>query len=113
MTARRDLARVTVAAERDLDRLHAPLGPAIAASVRRHAANGTITPIARLAILRDVGTVLDEVYPAKRGAPSRLEALVVRRAREAQRKPIAAAVADLRGQLGPALLTAMGDDGRA
>jgi len=111
MTARRDLASSVLAADRDISRLTASLGPAIAASVRRHAVDGVITATGRLAILRDVDRVLSTVYPTRLGAPSRVERMIVRRAREAQAKPIAAAVGELRRRLDPTLLYLMGDDG--
>ena len=111
MTVRRDLASSVVAADRDISRLTAPLAPAVAASVRRHAVDGVITATGRLAILRDVDRLLATVYPTRRGAPSRLERMIVRRAREAQAKPIAAAVGELRGRLPYDLLTVMGDGG--
>ena|GEM_PF-6516738 len=111
MTARRDLASSVVAADRDISRLTAPLGPALAASVRRHAVDGVITATGRLAILRDVDRALATVYPTRRGTSSKLEAMIVQRAREVQAKPIAAAVGELRGRLAPTLLYLMGDDG--
>jgi len=109
MTARTDLARVAYAAERDIDRLTAPLGPAIAASVARHAEDGVVTPTARLAILRDVDRVMSTVYPTERGAPSRLEFHLRRRSVEAMLAPIAAEVGRLRTRLPDDLLTRMGD----
>jgi len=111
VTAARDLASSVVAADRDISRMTAPFGPAVAASVRRHAVDGVVTATTRAAVLRDVDALLSTVYPTRRGAPSRLEAMIVRRAREAQAKPIAAAVGELRGRLPDDLLTAMGDGG--
>lgn len=109
MSARRDLAASVAAAERDLDRITAFLGPAVAASVERHAVDGRITAATRLAVLRDVDRALSVVYAVRKGSASRLEASILRRAREAQRKPIAAAVGELRDRLPADLLTKMGD----
>ena len=110
MTARSDLARLVYAGEQDITRLYAGLGPALAASVARHAEDGVVTPTARLAILRDVDTViLPTVYPTEWGAPSRLEMQLRRRSVEAMRAPIAAEVGRLRKRLPDELLTRMGD----
>jgi len=111
VTARRDLASSVGAADLDVSRLTASLGPALAASVRRHAVDGVVTATGRLAILRDVDRSLSAVYPTRRGAPSRMERMIVRRAREAQAKPIAAAVGELRNRLDGDLLVALGDEG--
>jgi len=110
VTVRRDLASSVVAADRDISRLTASLGHALAASVRRHAVDGVVTATGRLAIMRDVDRTISTVYPTRRGAPSKLEAMIVRRAREAQAKPIAAAVGELRNRLPADLLIEMGDD---
>ena len=110
MTPRRDLARALYQADKELDRIHAPLVPKIGASVRNHAQDGKITQEARVAILRDVDAMLTEAgYPAKRGAPSRLQRLIEQRAQLAAMLPIADAVAVMRRHVPDDVLAAMGD----
>lgn len=93
MTARRDLAESTAAAERDIARLFAALAPAIRRSVERHAENGIITDAGRRAIMRDVDARLPLIYGARRGDDSALQRLILTRANEARAKPVAAEVA--------------------
>ena len=109
---RRDLARATYLMDRTLDALYAPAAPRLAASVRKHASDGQITQAGRLAIMRDVDRILDSVgFPAKRGAPSKLQALIEQRANAARLLPIADAVAVMRRHVPEDVLTAMGDEG--
>jgi len=110
VTARSDLARLVHAGEQDITRLYAGLGPALAASIARHAEDRVVTPTARLAILRDVDTaILPTVYPTERGAPSRLELQLRRRSVEAMLAPIATEVGRIRTRLPDDLLRRMGD----
>jgi hypothetical protein len=99
MTARSDLAESVAASERAIDDLFRPLAPQIAASVRNRAEQGKITHAARRAILRDLDAMLDTVYGAKRGAPSRFENLIVRHTTIVRRKPVAAAVETIETKL--------------
>lgn len=99
MTARRDLADSVFEAERELDRMFAALAPALRRSVERRAEGGAITDDARRGILRDVDAILDVIYPVHRGAPSRIEEMVVRHSNAARFKPVVAAVTDIRARL--------------
>jgi hypothetical protein len=99
MTARTDLASSIESCEKQIDALFAPLAPQVAASVRNRAEGGKITHAARRAILRDLDALLDTVYPTKRGAPSRLENLIVRQTAAVRRKPVAAAVETIETKL--------------
>lgn len=113
MTARQDLARATYLADTEIDRLHAPLVDRIGASVRKHAVDtpdgSRITQDARRAILSDVDRMLDTLYPKRRGAPSRLQAMIERRANAARVLPVAEAVAVMRRHVPEDLRERMGD----
>jgi hypothetical protein len=111
VTPRRDLARALYQADKELDRIHAPLVPKIGASVRKHAIDQKVTQEARVAILRDVDAMLDTIYPAKRGAPSKLQRLIEQRAQLAAMLPIADAVAVMRRHVPDDLRKRMGDEG--
>ena len=112
MTPRRDLARATYLMDRALDTLYRPAAPRLAASVRKHASDGQITQAGRLAIMRDVDRILDAIgFPKRRGAPSRLQALIEQRANAARLLPIADAVAVMRRHVPDELRTEMGDEG--
>lgn len=110
MTARRDLAESVEAAERELDRLFAPLAPALRRSVERRVEGGAITNDARRAILRDVDAILDAIYPTQRGAPSLIEEMANSQSNAARFKPIVVAVTDIRVRLQdePLLLNRLG-----
>jgi hypothetical protein len=96
VTARRDLAASTYAAERAIDRAFAPLAPRMRRIIEQHAvetdAGRRIPAGARVSIMRQVDALLDEVFPKARGGRSRLERLIVEAAAEARMKPIAEAV---------------------
>lgn len=113
MTPRQDLTRATYLADREIDRLHAPLVDQIGASVRTHAVDTLdgprITQDARRAILRDVDGLLDAVYPKRRGASSRLQAMIEQRANAARLLPVAEAVAVMRRHVPDDLRERMGD----
>ena len=111
MTPRRDLARATYLADKAIDALYRPAAPRLAASVRRNASDGVITQAGRLAIMRDVDRILDSVgFPKRRGAPSKLQALIEDRARAVQLLPVADAVEQMRRVVPDEVLTAMGDE---
>lgn len=109
MTPRRDLARATYQTDRAIDALWAPLSEQIGTMVRSRAVDGKITPEARTAILRDVDGLLDAVFPKKRGAPSKLQALIEQHARQAALLPVRDAVAVMRRHVPKLLLEKMGD----
>ena len=110
MTPRRDLARLTYAADRDIDREFAPLSDAIGPIVRKRAVDGKITQEGRVFILRDIDKLLDDVFPKRRGAPSKLQALIEARASEAAFLPVQDAVAVMRRHVPKLLLEKMGDE---
>jgi hypothetical protein len=99
------LNRLGYSADREIDRLTAPLADGVAASVRKHAVkqpNGksVITPLAYRLILRDVDRLLVTVYGARRGdtgAP--MYRAIAAAGQAAHEDPIGRAVAELRGQL--------------
>src|SRR5690242_4910150 len=93
---RRDLARLTYAADKDIDALYAPLSEQIGTIVRSRPVDGKITQEARTLILRDVEGLLDQVFPKRRGAPSKLQALIEARASQAAFLPVRDAVAVMR-----------------
>lgn len=110
MTARRDLAIATAAAEQAIATLFAPMAADIQASVTRHAVNGRITAASRVAILRDVDAILNAAYPARSGDDAAVGRLIERQCRAVRMKPIDAAVAQMRTALvgESELLAAMG-----
>jgi hypothetical protein len=108
-TPRRDLARATYLADKEIDALWAPLSDAIGTIVRNRAVDGKITPEARTAILRDIDKLLDRVFPKQRGGPSVLQAMIERRAAAAAFLPVADAVAVMRRHVPKPILAKMGD----
>src|SRR5690349_24730824 len=106
---RRDLARLTYAADKDIDAIYAPLSEQIGTIVRSRAVDGKITPEARTLILRDVDKLLDTALPKRRGAPSRLQALIEARASQAAFLPVRDAVAFMRRHVPKPLRKRMGD----
>jgi len=109
VTPRQDLARLTYAADRDIDKMYAPLSDAIGPIVRKRAVDGKITQEARVVILRDVDTLLDTVFPERRGAPSKLQALIEARASQGAFLPVQDAVAVMRRHVPDELRKRMGD----
>lgn len=111
MTARRDLAESVALAERDIDRLFKPLSESIGAIVTKHARDTPDGPridaAARSAILRDVDTLLNSVYPKRRGGRSALEDVIVARSNDARMKPIDAACNTIRSRVDDPLFAAM------
>jgi hypothetical protein len=108
-TPRRDLARATYLADREIDKLWAPLSDAIGAIVRKRAVDGKITQEARVLALRDIDKLLDRVFPKQRGGPSVLQAMIERRAAAAAFLPVADAVATMRRHVPDDLRKRMGD----
>jgi hypothetical protein len=107
---RRDLARATYLADKEIDALWAPLSDAIGGIVRKRAVDGKITQEARVLALRDIDKLLDRVFPKQRGGPSVLQAMIERRAAAAAFLPVADAVATMRRHVPKDVLVAMGDD---
>jgi hypothetical protein len=99
VTARRDLAVPTQAAEHDVDRLYDRLAPLLRASLERHAEDGRVTAETRRRVLADWDILSGMIFPRERGAYSAVEAVVLLRARQAARRAIAAAVEDMRARL--------------
>jgi hypothetical protein len=106
---RRDLAKAQYDAQTAIDALFRPLAPEIGAIVRRRAVDGMITADARTLILHDVDALLSDVFPKKRGAPSKLQALIEQHARQAALLPVRDAVAIMRRHVPDELRKAMGD----
>lgn len=109
MTPRRDLARATYQADREIDALYRPLSDAIGAMVRKRAVDGKITQEGRTLLLRDVDGLLDRVFPKKRGTGSALQSLIERRAAAAAFLPVRDAVATIRRHVPDELRERMGD----
>jgi hypothetical protein len=109
-TPRRDLARATYLADKEIDALWAPLSDAIGTIVRNRAVDGKITQEARALALRDVDKLLDRVFPKQRGGSSVLQAMIERRAAAAAFLPVADAVAVMRRHVPDELRRRMGDE---
>lgn len=110
--AKRDVRAATYDAEREIDRLFTTFGRGVAASLRAHAEQGTITPVTRHFVLADLDPLLDAVYGVARGQPSALGEMIVRICGEARVTVIDAAVTGIRTMLKgePELLRAIGDE---
>lgn len=109
MTARSDLFESVEASERDIDVLFQTLAPRIRRSVERHAKDGKITPVTRLAVLQDLDRMLATVYGRRRGEKSPLATMINERANEAVFKPLTTEVERIEHLLAadPELLGAM------
>jgi hypothetical protein len=107
---RRDLARATYQADKEIDALFAPLSDAIGTIIRKRAVDGKITQEARVLALRDIDKLLDRVFPKQRGGPSVLQAMIERRAAAAAFLPVAEAVATMRRHVPDELRKRMGDE---
>lgn len=80
MTARADLAAITEAAERAIDRPHDVAARRLGAAARRACPTGPMTWDARRLILREVDLILGLMYGFRRGDPSLMEQIIAQHA---------------------------------